>query len=78
MGDPNLDSPSCGLPYPLARPELVRTTILSSLAYTYLITVYICREFVSGMVAFFFADGYRARGRGLIKLTNAARTNVIR
>jgi len=35
-------------------------------------------DFVSGMVAFFFADGYRARGRGLIKLINAARTNVIR
>lgn len=35
-------------------------------------------EFVSGMVAFFFADGYRARGRGLVKLVNAARTNVIR
>lgn len=43
-----------------------------------LTTVYICREFVSGMVAFFYADGYRARGRGLVKLVTAARTNVIR
>jgi len=40
--------------------------------------IYVYREFVSGMVAFFYADGYRARGRGLVKLVTAARTNVIR
>jgi hypothetical protein len=33
MVDPNLDSPSCGLPYPLARPELVRTITLRSLLF---------------------------------------------
>jgi hypothetical protein len=43
-----------------------------------LIMVYNYREFVSGMVAFLYADEYRARGRGLIRLVSAARTNVIR
>ena len=78
MVDPNLDPPSCGLPHPIARAELVSPVAPSCPLCERLIMIYVYREFVSGMVAFFYADGYRARGRGLVKLVTAARTNVIR
>lgn len=70
MAHPDQHSQGVGLPHQICHHELVRLTYYFAV-FALLLTSFDFREFVSGLIGFFYAETWRSRIESLVKLSNA-------